>query len=405
MRILFVCPYIPSHIRVRSFNFLRVLSEFGHEVTLVALQPPGESAESLPEIHTWCKAVHVIPLSRQQTLVNGVRGLLGSLPIQAAYSQSDEFNHFIRELLAKETFDVAHIEHLRGVVLTDALGKLPMVFDSVDSIALLLEKTLAEGPNLKSRMMAQLDLGRTRHFEGQLTQRFPYVAVCSELDRKRLIELGNDAERLVYVPSCVDTAYYHPMNVERDPLVLTFTGKMSYHANIAAATDLVQHIMPLVWAQEPNARLQIVGKDPPPAIEALAEDPRIIVTGFVPDLRPYLAQSAAAISFVRYGVGLTTKVIQSMAMGTPVVATPFAVSTLNTEHGKDVLVGKDYTELAEHIVSLIRSADLRTRIGEAGRRYVEQFQTWEGAVKRLETMYANAIQEQSEAFATADAIR
>lgn len=396
MRILFISPYIPSHIRVRSYNFLRVLAEHGHLVTLVALVPPGEPTDTLPEIEAWCEALHVIPLSRTQTIINGVRGLFEALPIQAAYSHSPAFNQFIRDLLAKERFDVAHVEHLRGVVLTESLGDLPVVFDSVDSIALLLEKTLAEGPDFKSRLMAQLDLGRTRRFEGHLTGRFPQVAVCSELDRKRLVELGCDADRLSYVPSCVDTDYYHPMEgVERDPFLLTFTGKMSYHANIAAAIDLVAEIMSLVWAKQPNARLQIVGKDPPASVMALADDPRITVTGFVPDLRPYLATSAAAISYVRYGVGLTTKVIQAMAMGTPVVATPFAVSTLNTRDGEDVLVGADYQAMADHIVALTQSADLRNRIGAAGRRYVEQFQTWEVSVRKLEEMYATLVKPPS----------
>src|SRR5690606_17041267 len=347
MKILFICPYIPSQIRVRSYNFLRVLAARGHEITLALLAPPGEPADTLPVLKQWCKSVHVIPHTRSQTLRNGLLGLAGDLPLQAAYSRSPGFNQLIRELTARESFDVVHLEHLRGAPLVDAISNLPIVFDSVDSITLLFEKTLAGGPNLKSRLMAKLELGRTRRFEGRLTQLYDYTAVCSELDRRRLIELGNDPNRIGYVPSCVDTAYFQPVAVERDPLLLIFTGKMSYHANVAAIMDVIHHIMPLVWAQQPEARLQIVGKDPPPVVQALAADPRIEDTVFVSDLRPYLAKAAVSIGYVRYGVGLTTKVIQAMAMGTPVVATPHAVSTLNTEHGRDVLVAAGNEEFAQ----------------------------------------------------------
>jgi len=131
---------------------------------------------------------------------------------------------------------------------------------------------------------------------------------------------------------------------------------MSYHANIAAVQDLVEKIMPLVWAQEPETKLQVVGKDPGPEIVAMGEaDKRIEVTGFVPDIRPYQAKATMAVCYVRYGVGLTNKTIESMAMGTPIVASPHAVSTLKDEFRREVLVGETPEQIAAHIVTLLRA--------------------------------------------------
>src|SRR5690606_892193 len=135
-----------------------------------------------------------------------------------------------------------------------------------------------------------------RRFEGRLTRRFSAVAVTSQTDRQALIDLGGAPNQIHVIPNGVDLEYFRPMDTPRDPLRLVFSGKMSYHANVAAVQDLVQKIMPLVWAQQPDVHLQIVGKDPTPVIQMLGEQPNITVTGFVPDLRPYLAEAAVAVS-------------------------------------------------------------------------------------------------------------
>jgi polysaccharide biosynthesis protein PslH len=387
MRILFITPYIPSLVRVRPYNVLHALARRGHAITLLALQPPGDEGEALPQLREWCRAVQVVPHPRQQTLVNGLRALPGKLPIQAAYSYSPQFNQVAAELLATNSFDVAHIEHLRGAVLADALGDLPVVFDSVDSIALLFEKVLRDAPSLKSRLMAWLDLERTRRFEGQLTDRFGAVAVTSPADRQALIDLGSRPEGVTVIANGVDLDYFQPQSVERDPLRLVFTGKMSYHANIAAVEDLVNDIMPLVWAQQPDVHLQIVGKDPAPVIQMLGKHPRIQVTGFVPDMRPYLAEAAIAVSTMRYGVGIQNKVLEAMAMGTPVVCSVQANSALKTDAGRDLLVGDSSESVAQHILDLLASPAKRQAIGQAGRRYVEEHQSWERAAAQFETLY------------------
>jgi sugar transferase (PEP-CTERM/EpsH1 system associated) len=390
MKILFITPYIPSLVRVRPYNILHALVKRGHEITLAALQPPGDEGEALPTLRQWCSAVHIIPHDRNRTLLNGLAALPGRFPIQAAYSRSPEFARLAQDLLAQRSFDVAHVEHLRGAVLADSLGDLPVVFDSVDSISLLFEKVLKDAPSLKSRLMAMLDLRRTQIFEGRLTERFAEVGVTSEVDRQALIRLGSDEKRITVIPNGVDLDYFQPQPIERDPLKLVFTGKMSYHANIAAVEDLVEKMMPLVWKECPNAHLEIVGKDPSPVIQLLGQSPNITVTGYVPDMRPYLAQAALAISTVRYGVGIQNKVLEAMAMGTPVVCSTQASSALRAEHGRDLLVGNTSEEIAQHILDLLKSPEKRASVGQAGRRYVEQHQTWDSAAALFEALYRKA---------------
>jgi sugar transferase (PEP-CTERM/EpsH1 system associated) len=397
MRILFISPYIPSRVRVRPYNFIKTLVERGHRVTLASLQPPGDEGEDVAILQEWCEAVHIMPHRKLQTLVNAALALPSRFPIQAAYSRSGTFNRLIRELTQRESYDAVHVEHLRGAVLVDAVRNIPIVFDSVDSISLLFGKVLQDAPSPKSRMMAMLDLGRTRRFEGRLTQRFTQVAVTSAADRQALIDLGSQAERITVVPNGVDLEYFCPQAVERYPLRLVFSGKMSYHANIAAVEDLVTQVMPLVWAKQPKAELYIVGKDPAASVEMLAADPRIIVTGTVPDLRPYLASATVAVSTVRYGVGIQNKVLEAMAMATPVVCSTQASSALSTQSRHDILVGDNPQAIADHILTLLADADYRAFIGANGRTYVEAHQSWHAAAAHLETLYSRAQQASSTA--------
>ncbi len=395
LNILFIAPYFPSLIRVRPYNFIKFLAERGHKITLLALEPPKEDTGSLTTLRQWCRQVHTAPLPRWRTLWNGLKAIPSSTPFQAAYSRSPEMAALIRQTVTTGQFDIVHLEHLRGAELGWGITKLPVVFDSVDSITLLFERVQQAGPTWRSRLLAQLDLARTRRYEGQFLSRFRRVLVTSPHDKEALARLaaGTDQQRLVVVPNGVDLDYFKPPDVAREPATLVFSGKMSYHANVAAALDLATQVMPLVWQQLPQARLVIAGKDPTPKLLALTSDPRITVTGTVPDLRPYLAQATVAISPMRYGVGIQNKVLEAMAMATPVISTPQAVSALQIQAGQEALVAETPADMAQAVVRLLSNQPLARQVGQAGRRYVETEHDWRVIAAKLETIYQAAIAE------------
>jgi glycosyltransferase involved in cell wall biosynthesis len=300
----------------------------------------------------------------------------------------------IRQTLAQGSFDVVHIEHLRGAEFGSAVKGTPVVFDSVDSITLLFERVLAAGPNLSKRLLAGLDLARTRRYEGRLLERFCRVLVTSPQDKTALVRLSTTpaaANRLVVLPNGVDLDYFTPLALPRDPATLIFSGKMSYHANVAAALDLVQGVMPLIRQELPEVRLVIAGKDPTPQLLALTQDPRITVTGTVPDLRPHLAQATLALAPMRYGVGIQNKVLEAMAMATPVISTPQALSALQVQPGHEAIAADTPQNIAQAAIKLLTNEPLRQRLGHSGRRYVESCHDWQAIVKRLEGVYREAM--------------
>ena len=174
--------------------------------------------------------------------------------------------------------------------------------------------------------------------------------------------------------------------------VVLFSGKMSYHANSAAALYLAHEIMPRIWAGCPEARLWLAGKDPTSAIRALADDPRITVTGTVDDIRPYLQQATLAVAPMLYGAGIQNKVLEAMACGVPVVATPIVCHSLKVTPGRNILLGNNPDQLANQSLRLLREPELRNSLGRAGRQYVERHHQWPDIVRHLVAVYETAGQ-------------
>jgi sugar transferase (PEP-CTERM/EpsH1 system associated) len=393
MRILFLSPYPPSLIRVRPFNWIKHLAARGHQITLLTLVGSAQETRDLQEVARYCHRVENVPFPRWRPPWNLLTALpQPSLPLQAAYTRSPAMKQRIRETLQRESFDVVHIEHLRGSTYADAVNGVPTVWDSVDCISLLFERTLKNGPTLTSRLMARVDLGRTRRYEGRHVEQHAATLVTSPEDRdalEALVRRWGDpaAAEIVVLPNGVDLAYFAPLELPRQPDRIIFSGKMSYHANVAAALYLGQEIMPRVWGQRPDVRLQIVGKDPAPSVRALADDPRVMVTGYVPDMRPFLASATVAATPLRYAVGIQNKVLEAMAMGTPVVTTPQTRTALLARAGEHFFIGEDTDDFARQMLRLLNDHRLAARVGEAGRRYVAEHHDWNRLAAQLAKIY------------------
>jgi glycosyltransferase involved in cell wall biosynthesis len=310
----------------------------------------------------------------------------------------------VQELWAQRTFDVIHVEHLRGIASMEPLAQAhPLVWDAVDCISLLSKQTMVGGPSLPVRTVALLEHKRTQRYEGRIVHMLPHVLVTSERDRQAMIELrrtwtasvtGNDEEaeaRIRVLANGVDLAYFSPLNQERRRFNVVFSGKMSYHANVATALYLYRQIMPLIWQQQPETTLTIVGSKPPLSIQQLARDPRVEVTGYVDDLRPYVGRAQVMLSPMVYSVGIQNKVLEAMALGTPVVVAAQAAAALGTRPGRDLMVASSANEFAELTLRLMNDAALHATLSRCGRAYVEQQHDWRLITDRLVDIYQQAI--------------
>jgi glycosyltransferase involved in cell wall biosynthesis len=335
----------------------------------------------------------------------------GNTPLQAVYSWQPAGAGELDTLLRKDRspFDVVHVEHLRGVryalrALRTAPQNVPIVWDSVDCISLLFRQASRESNSLAGRLMTRLELGRTETYEGLVSSQFARVLVTSAKDRAALARLRAnidtgyrgmvpaDDSRLEVLPNGVDLSYFQPIPFEdRVDNSLIVSGKMSYHANVSMVLHLVNEIMPRIWAQRPEVRLVIVGKDPVREIVTLAEHPKITVMGFVPDIRPFIQKAAIAVAPLVYGVGIQNKVLESLACGVPTITTSQAADALAAERHRHLLVADDPDTFAAETLHLLASPVRRFDLGQAGRAYVEEHHDWNVIARRLAGIYRAAL--------------
>lgn len=408
LRILFVTPYVPSLLRPRPLNLVKALSRRGHRVTLLAIATSRRELEQAGEIAPFCERVRVVPVPVQRSVWNCAAALVTGKPLQAVYCQSPAVRRALRDALndsnagGKPPFDVLHIEHLRAALYGLAVRGLPRVFDSVDCITQLMAEAASHGSVPLGRLLARFDLGRTRRFEREAVRSFDRILVSSPAERLHLARLlgatRGESDRgdfpIEVLSEGVDGDYFRPFDGLREETSLVFVGRMGYHANATAAHYLLAQIMPRLWHRRPDARLTIVGESLPARLRALAarHGPRVRLTGAVPDVRPYLASATVALAPLVYAAGIQNKVLEAMAMATPVVASPAACAALEARDGEHLLVAHDAEEFAASIERLLGDGALCARIGRGGRSYAMAHHDWNTVASRLELLYWEQVE-------------
>lgn len=407
MNVLFIVPYVPNLVRVRPYNLIRSLAHRGHQVTVVAVASSPAELAGLDDLKGICAGVYGRSLPTWRSLINSAAALPSGQPLQAWYAWSPEVARQIETLVAggngSAPFDVVHVEHLRGVRYglqlnrffangnNRPVGRIPIVWDSVDCISHLFRQSAGNSKSLAHRLITQLELRRTEKYEGGLLDQFSRVLVTSQQDKDAIVSLSTVpgiADNVTVIPNGVDLDYFSPdPEVQKQENSIVISGKMSYHANITMVLNFVETIWPKVEAKRPGVQLWVVGKDPSKEIQALSQHPNITVTGTVADIRPYLRRAAVAVAPLVYGAGIQNKVLEGMACGTPVVAAPGAIAAIQVLPGKHLLTANNPDDFANKTVRLLEDAAERTAIGAAGREYVVRNHHWDLITEKLEEVY------------------
>ncbi|WP_075060984.1 glycosyltransferase [Ornatilinea apprima] len=406
LRVLFIVPYIPSLIRVRPYQFIRTLSNKGIKIILASIITTSEDQRLVEELKPYLEELITIEFPSYNSYIHCMAGVAGTRPLQSLFSWSTKLAGKIEQRISDcagdKKIDLIHFEHIRGGRYGEFLFSqmsrqripwTPLVWDSVDSISSLFRQSAGMAPSLQTRLISRFELERTRTYERKLTKFVDRVLVTSDRDKDAFVKIESDFEhKITVVPNGVDLNYFTPGEAEgRIPGTILISGKMSYHANARMVYHFVNEIFPLILEGFPDAKLWIVGKDPNSTIQAYANDPRITVTGQVPDMRPYLQKASVAVAPVVYGTGIQNKVLEAMACSTPVVTTPAAGVSIHGENGVDYFVAETPEDFANDVVCLLNNESKRLAMGAAGRRFVEKRHDWDLICDELAQKYREIV--------------
>jgi glycosyltransferase involved in cell wall biosynthesis len=264
------------------------------------------------------------------------------------------------------------------------LSGTPLVVDLCDATALRLIGSLPYSNPLR-RLMIRLELASVGPIERRLMAAGSRVLFASVRDRDALVGVA-DRSSSVVVPNGVDLDYWHRTSSELGRDHVIFSGAMNYRPNDDAALFLLRDIMHRVWATEPRTRVTIVGRDPTAALRRAASDPRVTVTGFVDDMRPYLDSGGVFAAPLRFAAGIQNKLLEALAMEMEVVTSPIAAAGIQVADGMSppAVIARDGIEFAAAIVSALRRVRSDPHPRTAGRAYVAEHFSWEAAVATLD---------------------
>jgi glycosyltransferase involved in cell wall biosynthesis len=175
-----------------------------------------------------------------------------------------------------------------------------------------------------------------------------------------------------------------------DGCTVLFFGTFNYFPNRDGVLFFLREVWPKLLASHPQARLKIVGADPPPEVLAY-KGPRVDVAGQVEDLRPHLAEAAVAIAPLLVGGGTRLKIVEAMAMAKPVVSTRLGAEGINATPDREILLADDPEAFAAAVGRILDDSELRARMGQAARALVEARFSWDAATEHLESLFYEVL--------------
>jgi len=380
--------------RIRTANTLRHMKGGAFDITLVSPAPSDawrfrqQTAASCDRFLSWPEA----PMSN----LRRARALAGRLPVSVAADASAAGRALVAAELAKRPDAVLVDFPHAAVLLPDRLAAPSLMFThNVEAEIFARHAEVAAGP---MRLVWRDQARKMRRFEAAALRRFDTVVAVSARDAAALRD-AYGLRRVEPVETGVDVEYYAFHGPEAAPPfgpaegTVVFMGSMDSRSNVEGVEFLMREIWPLILRSRPQARAVIVGRNPPDALVAEARGRGLAweFTGFVGDVRPFVARSHVYAIPLRVGSGTRLKVFEAMAMGRPIVSTALGVEGLAVTDGVDYLAADTAEAFAAAVLALLDDAGRRARVAAAARRLVVQRFSWEQVTKRFEAVCAGVL--------------
>ncbi len=398
-------PYPPNKgDKIRSYHWIRALA-CDFRVHLGTFVDDTRDWSAVRELESLCASVKALPLPRALATLRSARGLSSRQPLTLPYYEDRRLHDWVQSVLndVQPVAFVAYSSSMAQYVPSDCGCRKVLDMVDVDSDKWRQYATRKSWPlNWIYAREARL-LG---DYERRLVHEFDATLLVSENEADLLRgHSDRDADRVRSVGNGVDLEYFRAERAyanpfEKDRRVMVFTGAMNYWANVEAVRWFALDVLPQVARQVADVQFFIVGANPSLAVRELARDPRVHVTGWVEDTRPFLAHAHFAVAPLRIARGVQNKVLEAMAMARPLLATPAALRGFDGEPVEGVVVASDTSAMIEAAIGLL-TQPRAAQLGAAGLRFVSRYHSWRMSEERFMLQVRGAARSSTLTTATA----
>lgn len=390
MRILYLChriPYPPDKgEKIRAFHLLRAIGA-RHELDLFTLVDDPRDLAHRAALAEHCHRLTLARVHPKMARLRSLPYLLTGTPLTVPYFYSAELQSAVCKALASRSYDRIFVYCSAMAQYVQSVDGIPLVVDLVDVDS---DKWMqyAAYTRFPSSAVYRRESRTLQAYERIVCEKASCVLVSTEREAQLARQIAPTA-RVQVLPNGVNTQYFAPdpesasaTAKAADPAVI-FTGDMSYFPNEEAVILFAQQVLPLIRRSVGGVRFLIVGRNPGRKVRELQRIEGVEVTGFVPDIRTWLAKARVAVAPFTIAAGIQNKILEAMAYGLPVVATSRAAQGLSPRVADMVSTGDTAEELASKVVVLLRDFPLARRKGVDGRRLVTEDYSWDYALDRL----------------------
>ena len=363
--------------QIRTLEMLRHLHRW-HEIHYVAIEDPAhpEGPARAAEYSFRAYPVrHRIADKRSPVfLAQLARGLLSPVPLAVSRFHPPGMRALLEDLMRRERFDCAVVDHLAPTAYFPGLERSVLFQHNVETM--IWRRHVQHAANPLSRWYFNLQAERMFRYEARVSRAAGHIVAVSDEDAAQMRKLFG-VTRVSPVPTGVNLEYFAPPPPAPLQWDLVFVGSMDWLPNVDGVAWFVREVLPLIRKRRPAASLAIVGRKPPPQIQELARDPRILVSGTVPDIRPYLWGSAVSIVPLRIGGGTRLKIYEAMAAKTAVVSTTIGAEGLEVHPPGDIRIADRPADFADQCLDLLDDPAARCRVASTAWEMVNSRFSWE----------------------------
>jgi glycosyltransferase involved in cell wall biosynthesis len=383
--------------KIRTYQMLKELKK-NHYITYLTLDDGSAEINALEKSSEYAHETVTIP-HRTTAKFSAkfyyelANNLASRLPYFMQKYVSKAMLKEVKKLAKRESFDVVVCDFLMPAVNMPEKLEIPTILFQHNVEAMIWRRHYEVQTNRLKKTYLKDQWRKSFEYERAVCRNFDFVVAVSKEDADTMHE-EYGIENVAHVPTGVDTQYFQPNSeAEKDEYNLIFTGSMDWLPNEDAIRWFTEEVLPIIKEKIPQITLTVVGRNPfPGLVELSKKDSSIVITGRVPDVRPFMEKASAYVVPIRIGGGTRLKIYEAMAMELPMVSTKIGAEGLPVRDGEEILLRDTPGEFAEAVVRLLTDKEAAKRIGGQAAQTVRENFGWQKVSDDFAILCQHAIE-------------